>query len=132
MLDVNGNFSTTFKGTTVPGFVDTGSNGTFFLNSAATGFAMCATNTAFYCPTSAQNLTATNMGTNATKTTINFTVVNADSLLSSSNANFLLPGLAAPNPGHFDWGLPFFFGRNVFVALEGKSTPGGTGPYTAY
>jgi hypothetical protein len=132
MLDANANFSTTFKSTTVPGFVDTGSNGTFFLNSATTGLPMCTTNTAFYCPASTQNLTATNMGTNATSTPINFTVANADSLLSSSNPNFLLPTLAAPNAGHFDWGLPFFFGRNVFVAIEGKSTPGGTGPYTAY
>jgi hypothetical protein len=26
----------------------------------------------------------------------------------------------------------FFFGRNVFIAIEGQNTPGGTGPYTAY
>jgi hypothetical protein len=34
--------------------------------------------------------------------------------------------------GGFDWGLPFFFGRNVFVAIQGQSTPGGTAPYWAY
>ncbi|MEO5671342.1 MAG: DUF3443 family protein, partial [Ramlibacter sp.] len=32
----------------------------------------------------------------------------------------------------FDWGLPFFFGRNVFVAFTGASTPRGIGPYWAY
>jgi hypothetical protein len=32
----------------------------------------------------------------------------------------------------FDWGLPFFFGRTVFTAIEGMSTPGGTGPYFAF
>jgi hypothetical protein len=133
MLDANANFTTVFKGTAFPGsFVDSGSNGTFFLDSATTGLPMCPTNTAFYCPTSTQNFTANNQGTNGTNTTINFFVSNADSQLSASNPNFLLPGLAAPNPGSFDWGLPFFFGRNVFVAIEGKSTPGGTGPYTAY
>lgn len=133
MLDANANFTTVFKGTAFPGsFVDTGSNGTFFLDSATTGLPMCATNTSFYCPTSTQNFTANNQGTNGTNTTINFFVSNADSQLTASNPNFLLPGVAAPNPGSFDWGLPFFFGRNVFVAIEGKSTPGGTGPYTAY
>jgi hypothetical protein len=133
MLNANGNFTTTFKGTAFPAsFVDTGSNGTFFLNTATTGLPMCPVNTAFYCPSSTQNFTATNQGTNATSTNVSFFVSNADSLLTSSNPNFLLPGLAAPNPGSFDWGLPFFFGRNVFVAIEGKSTPGGTGPYTAY
>jgi hypothetical protein len=132
MLNNLGNFTTVFKGASTPGFLDTGSNGTFFLNTATTGLPLCTSNTSFYCPASTQNLTATNQGTNGTSTTINFTVVNADNLLTSSNPNFLLPGLAAPNPGNFDWGLPFFFGRNVFVAIEGKGTPGGTGPYTAY
>ena len=32
----------------------------------------------------------------------------------------------------FDWGLPFFFGREVFVAIEGQETPSGPGPYYAY
>jgi len=32
----------------------------------------------------------------------------------------------------FDWGLPFFFGRNVFTAIEGQSTPAGPGPYWAF
>jgi hypothetical protein len=40
--------------------------------------------------------------------------------------------VGGPNPGLFDWGLPFFYGRSVFVAIEGQSTPGGTGPYWAY
>ena len=41
-------------------------------------------------------------------------------------------GLAGPGPSMFDFGLPFFFGHNVYVAIDGKSTPGGTGPYSAY
>lgn len=132
-LDANANFTTVFKGASFPGsFVDSGSNGTFFLDTATTGLPMCTLNTSFYCPASEQNLSATNQGMNGQTTAISFFVDNADSLLSNSNPNRLLPGLAAPNPGSFDWGLPFFFGRNVFVAIEGRSTPGGTGPYTAY
>ncbi len=131
-LDANGNFTTVFKGVSHPGsFVDSGSNGLFFLDAATTGIPVCTDNS-FYCPTSVQNFSATNQGGNGHTTTINFAVANADSLFSASSPNFLLPDLGAPNPGIFDWGLPFFFGRNVFVAIEGQSTPGGTGPYTAY
>ncbi len=37
-----------------------------------------------------------------------------------------------PNAIQFDLGMPYFFGRNVFTALENAATPGGTGPYFAY
>jgi len=30
------------------------------------------------------------------------------------------------------FGLPFFYGRTVYTALDGATTPGGTGPYFAY
>ena len=30
------------------------------------------------------------------------------------------------------WGLPFFFGRMVFVAFKDAPTPGGPGPYWAF
>jgi hypothetical protein len=87
--------------------------------------------TGFYCPSSLLNLSATNTGTNNASSTISFSIDNADTLFSNS-ADTVFPTLGGPNPGTFDWGLPFFYGRNVFVAIEGKSSPGGTGPYWAY
>jgi hypothetical protein len=131
-LDGNGDFTTSFKGTAFTGFVDSGSNGLFFLDSATTGVPMCTVNTDFYCPAATQTFSATNTGANNGSTIVNFSIANADSLLNNSNPNFLFSDLGAPNPSTFDFGLPFFFGRNVFIAIEGKSTPGGTGPYTAY
>jgi len=44
----------------------------------------------------------------------------------------VFPNLGGPSAGNFDWGLPFFFGRNVFTAIETRNTPAGTGPFWAY
>jgi hypothetical protein len=35
-------------------------------------------------------------------------------------------------PRSFDFGLPFFYGRSVFTAIQGRSAGGFTGPYFAY
>lgn len=127
-----GDFTTTFKGTTTGlAFLDTGSNGIYFLTPSITGLPTCKDFTFWYCPATKQNLSAVVKGTNGSTVTVNFTVANADSLVANSS-NAALPGLGGPSPGLFDWGLPFFYGRTVFVAIEGKSTPGGTGPYWAF
>jgi hypothetical protein len=75
------------------------------------------------------NLSATNASASAGASgTINFTIDNANTLFSSP-ADAVFPTLGGSNPSTFDWGLPFFFGRNVFVAFE---SPFGSGPYWAY
>jgi hypothetical protein len=70
---------------------------------------------------------------------VNFKVANLDSL---PLANWVFDDVAGSSSGggsqgglpslYFDWGVPFFFGRTVFVAIEGRSTSGGFGPYWAY
>jgi hypothetical protein len=79
-------------------------------------------------------LSATIQGTNGTNTSVDFTVANANSLLANNPGFTAFSNLASPIPlvRGFDWGLPFFFGRNVFVAIEGATTPGGPGPYVAF
>jgi hypothetical protein len=132
-LDNSGNFTTTFKGTPYSSsFIDSGSNGYFFLNSSTTGIPTCPNpNSGFYCPSSPVNLSATNTGANGSSNTVNFTIDNANTLFSNAGDN-VFPTLGGPNSGAFDWGLPFFFGRKVYTAIEGRTTPGGPGPYWAY
>ncbi len=129
--------TTSYNGQSYPGsFIDSGSNGYFFLDSSLTGLATCGNNTdapGFYC--SSQNFAATNQGSNGTSGVINFSIANAETLFSNSS-DFAFSNLGGPSsnsaPFYFDWGLPFFFGRNVFVAIAGANTPGGAGPYWAY
>jgi hypothetical protein len=129
----SGNFTTVFNNVTYQdaSFLDTGSNAIYFLDSNTTGMPICTDATFWYCPTTTQNFSATNKGTNGASASINFSVGNADSLTASQTVG-VANGLGGPDTGTFDWGLPFFFGRTVYTAIEGQNTPGGMGPYWAY
>ena len=127
--DAIGNIRTTFNNQTYQAFLDSGSNGIFFLNSETTGLPRCRNSTGFYCPPSILTLSATQTGNNRTTAVVSFTVGNVDAV----NATFAAMGDAAgEDPGGFDWGLPFFYGRSVYIAIAGRSTPGGNGPYWAF
>lgn len=134
-IDPNiGNFTTVFNNISYgdASFLDTGSNAIYFLDAKTTGLPVCTDATYWYCPTSTQNLSATNQAFGGGATgSVDFVVGNADTLTANLN-NGVANGLAGPNPRTFDWGLPFFFGRKVYTAVEGKNTPGGAGPYWAY
>ena len=62
--------------------------------------------------------------------TISFDVAYSEHLFSTNAAAF--DNLAGSSTGEFDLGVPFFLGRQVFLAIAGAGTPGGTGPYWAY
>jgi hypothetical protein len=112
-------------------FADSGSNALFFFDS---GIAKCGTVTGFYCPASTQSLSATIQGTSGAASIVNFRVANAQSLFAANPTFAVFGNLAGPmsDQTSFDWGLPFFFGRNVFTAIEGQNTPAGPGPYLAF
>ena len=143
-IDKTFSFSVDYKGTFYGGsFIDSGSNGYFFLDSsivpALTDCSSTSGVAGFYCPSTTQNFTATNEGLNKATGTVDFSIANAQSLFAntSDTAFSELGGPSIPagtnsSQAYFDWGLPFFYGRNVYTAIEGKSTPGGTGPYWAY
>jgi hypothetical protein len=134
-VDDYGNFITTYKSQAYnQSFIDSGSNGLYFLDSATTGIPVCSDANFFYCPSTTQSLSATNEGSTGTPSgTVSFSVANADDLFNDNPTATVFGQLGGPNsiPG-FDWGLPFFYGRNVYTAIYGQKTPGGTGPYWAY
>jgi hypothetical protein len=118
-------------------FIDSGSNGYFFPDASIPN---CSSYTGFYCPATSLNLSAINLGGNGSSSTVAFIVDSASTLFSGTIYKTAYSNLAGPNDfsnnsqslQSFDWGLPFFYGRSVYTAIEGKNTPAGPGPYWAY
>ena len=132
-LNSSAQITTFYKGLTLAhSFFDSGSNALFFQDTSITA---CTSSTArgFYCPPSTQNLSATIQGANGMNANINFDVANADSLLQSGFTAFNNLGSPLSTSAAFDWGLPLFFGRNVFVAIQDASVTGApAGPFIAF
>ncbi len=131
--DSLGDITTVLAGKSLPtSFIDSGSNGLFFDSSTIPN---CPSNTAtgFYCPSALSAMSATLVGANAVQATVSFSIDNAN-LMFADSAKTVLPALSGPSGDNssFDWGLPFFFGRRVFIGIEGKPSSIGTGPFYAF
>jgi len=131
----SGYFTTTYNGAALnTSFIDSGSNGLFFNDSS---IATCTSSdfSGFYCPSSTLDLSATLTGQTGTSATVSFSVANAQTV-ADSNASYTafsnLGGDYSSSSTTFDWGLPFFYGRDVYNAIENHSTTAGTGPYVAF
>lgn len=138
-VDQNAYLLMTFNGQSLANsFIDSGSNGIYFSDSS---IAKCVAPpndpsspiVDFYCPANTLNFGLSIQGMNGVMANnLTFGVGNAETML---NNNFdAYPQLAGSNPttGSFDYGLPFFYGRRVAVAVENDMTTVGTGPYIAF
>ena len=125
-----GNFTTSYKGKSLTSsFFDSGSNGLFFSDST---ISYCSGRTGFYCPVSTLTLSAIQNASNNTQLSVNFSIENLTNLDSNIIASNIGGSIGRYSSGIFDWGLPFFFGRSVFIAISGATTQHGTGPFWAY
>lgn len=87
----------------------------------------------FYCPSSLYALSTSNTGsTGGANKTITLGIVSAITLADTGNKAFYdIAGTFGGN--FFDFGLPFFFGPNVFTGIDGQVTSGaGAGPFFTY
>lgn len=144
--DANGNFTTTYNGIAyTQSYIDSGSDAYYFLNSVKVGMLPCTNNPGLYCPSlPALNypptFTVTNAGQNGALGQVTFSIDNADLLFSANGGlNAAFNDIGGPSGAiispldYFDFGVPFFYGRNVFVGIENKTGPNGVvGPYWAY
>ncbi|MHB8422870.1 MAG: DUF3443 family protein [Leptospirales bacterium] len=127
-------FDTTFNGhnynpNTYPNlaFIDSGSPTYYFTDSSIP--TCSAFGGTFYCPSGGTTLSAIMAGDSGSPSiTVDFSVDNPNAMSSGSS---VFDDIAKPGGG-FDWGMPFFFGREVFVGINGKTSSLGTGPYWAF
>ena len=101
------------------GFLDTGSNGLFFDSSISS----CTTGVAngWYCPNDNQSLYPSNQSKNGTYIPVNINIANAGALFSTGNGAFAnLGSLYDGTNRYFDYGLPFFFSKTVYIGFKGK------------
>jgi hypothetical protein len=122
--------------------IDSGVNAIYFPNVA--NLPRCPSETpagnlsGLYCPAATQSFPATFVGANGASSTTSFNVANAANLYTSpaTASDAVLPGLAGVNPAGsgFVWGLPFFYGVNVYISIDGQQVPSGAplAPWWAY
>jgi hypothetical protein len=143
---ISDNFTTNFAGQALNmSFIDSGSNGLFFpqINGSPT---ICGSpDTTWYCPASTMPFSATNVGASGSPSnTVNFSVDNFQTVVGNNPSDAAFSNIAGPqgNGGVcsssntpaciFDWGLPFFYGRNVFTAIDGTTVGTTQTPFFAY
>ncbi len=138
--DGSGLITATYMGQSLPdSFLDSGSNLYLFVDSTiptCTG----ANFTGYYCPSAPIQISPTILAENGGAVSAAFQLNNAQTLLSLSNTS-VLPGVGAnptaqnlmnAYPSSFDFGLPFFYGRSIYTAIEGRTAGGLAGPFFAY
>ncbi|MDE2450275.1 MAG: DUF3443 family protein [Gammaproteobacteria bacterium] len=158
----SGDITTTYSGTNgsnnLPySYLDTGSNAYYFDVTNTTSISDCPSSgssgtggfsSSWVCPTSEQTINLTNSGANGPTSNVSIRIFNANTLFAENNGTFSAFDNLGADTGsqstycnkyftingdcYFDFGLPFFFGRNVYVAIDGANTAGGKGPYFAY
>jgi len=113
------------------------------LNSATgLSFSTCTAGAGWYCPASKLNLSPTNnnlgltlygysaSGTNGVGNsgTVSLSIANADTLFATGNAAYSNLGTSSIGSAQtaaqdvLDLGLPFFYGRTIFVGIAGTNT----------
>jgi hypothetical protein len=132
--DANGDFTATYNGgtTALPALIDSGTDAYAFSDPS---IVVCSTGAfiGYYCPAVAPlALFAVNsgVGANNATNTVNFALADPN--------NFILTAAAFTDLGagggstNFTWGMPFFYGRKIYIGIDQKAAGAYTGPYYAY
>ncbi|HEX7914102.1 MAG TPA: DUF3443 domain-containing protein [Paraburkholderia sp.] len=133
-IDKYGSFTTQYHGQAFTlSAIDSGTNGYVFPDDTIPN----SGNGSWYIPTSTLNLTATMESANGTGTPFQmpFSIANAYSLVATGYSAF--SNLGAYLTSHeqlnmFLWGLPFFYGRDVYTVIGTAKVGKQTGPFVAF
>lgn len=132
---VDGTISTSYAGRVLgQSVIDSGSTAYYFADPSIPVCPQSSAGAGFYCPETPLMGNATLSGSNAVASPVSFTITSASALFGGTAMETAFPDLGGPLTGSslsaqtFDWGLPFFYGRTVYVLLEQRSASGETGP----
>jgi hypothetical protein len=112
--------------------IDTGSNTLSVSDSATLGIPDCTDNPSLYCPSSTVTLSGIQLAGNGGvgSGTVSLSIANADQLFAANPTfaafnNVGSDGGTSPSNDLWDFGLPFFLGKTVYVGIAGTTVPGG-------
>ncbi len=137
VLGVNaaGDFNVAYNGAMgLPGRIDSGA-GTYFFDAPSLTNQGCIGQWAgYYCPVPAPLIVSaviSGVGANNGNSTINFAVDNPNNGFVTTASAFI--GLATgASSVRFDFGMPFFYGRSVYIGINQRTSGTYTGPYNAF
>jgi hypothetical protein len=112
------NLTTQFNGNTYrSSYLDTGTNGLFVSDASL----VRCTGSTWYCPQTAMRLSAVLSDGDSPQlnlVAVNFQISNAEAQFSTNNTAFQsLAGAAPAASASFAWGMPFFYGRQVYLSI---------------
>jgi hypothetical protein len=135
--DANGDFTATYNGSgaVLPALIDSGTDAYAFNDPA---IPVCPATTSgifsgYYCPMVApQSVFAVNtgVGVNNASNRVDFAIADPHTFVATAAAFAGLAGGAGST--RFTWGMPFFFGRKIYVGIDQRVAGTYTGPYYAY
>jgi hypothetical protein len=132
--DANGDFTASYNGsaTLLPALIDSGTDAYAFddqsIPSCSTGAFV-----GYYCPTVAPQAAFTQnigVGVNNASNTVNFAIADPNTFVAGAAAFADLGG--GGGSSFFTWGMPFFYGRKVYVGIDQRVSGAYTGPFYAY
>lgn len=114
------NFKVTYNGTTnTSAFVDTGSS-VYFFDDTSIPTCTASGYSSFFCPTSTVSRSVTFASNLSGQTGTYSSTVNIANAVSTvgSKSYYAFNDLGVQQSNMMDFGLPFFYGKNVFVKME--------------
>jgi Protein of unknown function (DUF3443) len=132
--DASGDFKATYytSTTVLPALIDSGTD-SYAFNDPALAVCSLGSFVGYYCPVGAplaRSAINSGVGANNASSTVDFAIEDPTTFVANATA---FTGLAGgPGSSHFFWGMPFFYGRQVYVGIEARVAGTYTGPYYAY
>ena len=132
--NASGDFTATYNGgaTARPALIDSGAD-SYLFDDPTLGVCGSGPFVGYYCPAVApQNAYAVNtgVGVNNASSTVNFAIDDPNTFVTGGAAFINLAGGGGST--NFTWGIPFFYGRPVYVGFEQRTAGSYKGPYFAY